>query len=468
MSNNSFVKVDRSKIITDGYVGSCGVYHGFSYMESYEKLGYDDSDREREFARVAAMKLKVARTWFRPDYSQDMLIRFGKWIAKMKELGVEVALQSAWWFTKDVWYFAHEKFDDPEFTRERANFERCCDKLAAWIAKSLEYYIVVKGFDNIKYLSLFTEPTSYASGPVPDGLNYFEAYAIVCRKIHEKLIEYGIRDRVKLIGPNGVFTSYEDKQLLNAVEQLGDVIDIYSAHTYSWCSASFMKNADFVLTGYAGWLKHVEFAKAQIEGTGKPLWFDEYGLSGGSDAAEPFRNGGWYGNYLAQINAAIINGGAIGSFIWLLFDQKYFTDTTNNDSFHNGIHRWGQCYMPGDDLPDSRNARPSWYSLSLLSRYMSGGAAKVFACDFGDNICAAATEPEAGKTSVLAVNLTGRDIDVAVSSGASNLRRYLYDPKNIRPEQDKYLIESDKTFDTDGFTDTLPPFAVALYTDYEP
>jgi len=467
-TNKSIIEIDRSNIINKGYIGSCGVYHGFAYMPTYEQLGYTDEDREREFSRVNAMKLKVARTWFRPDFPQAALLRFGRWIEKMKELGVEVALNSGWYFTKDVWYFAHEKQNDPEYTKSAENFNTCADKFAFWIAKSIEYYILVKGFDNIKYLCLFTDPVSYEAGPVPEGMDYFDAYEICCRKIHDKLIEFGLREKIKLMGPNGIFASHDDTQLSRIIDRLDDVIDIYSMHTYSWCSQNFVKDKNFVMTGYKGWLDHASFIKKLAEKTEKPIWFDEYGLSGGSAAAESYRGGAWYGNYLAQINTAFINSGVSGSFLWMLFDQKYFTNVTNEDSFHNGIQRWGTTFMPGDNLPDSRSVRPSWYVISLLSRYMSGGNASVYKVNCGENAAAAATSPEEGKTSLLVVNLTGKDVSVSINAGISGLKRYLYDPKKIKPSAEKILIDSDMVTSTESFEDTLPPFGVAVYSDYNP
>jgi hypothetical protein len=458
----SNVKINREKIINDDYAGSCGVYHGFSYMPLPEEMGLTGEVREREFKRVEAMQLKVARTWFRPDFSRDMMKRFNMWLERMQKLGVDVALQSGWWFTKDVWYFAHEKHNDPEYTKSADNFRLCCDKLAAWIAKALEYFIVVRGYTHIKYLVLFTEPTSYRSGPVPDGIGDFEAYEICCRKIHEKLIAYGLRDRIRLMGPNGVFLSYDDVQLKNAVERMDDIIDIYTLHTYSWTDSSWMKNKEFIMTGYEGWLKHAGFMRKIAAKTGKPVWTDEYGLSG---QGERYRDTVWYGNFIAQANAAFINGGLDGSFIWLLFDQKYFTDTTNNDSFYKGVHRWGTCYMPGDDVPEPENARPSWYVLSLLSRYMSAGCAKVYDISFGDGICAAATEPSPGKTSLLIVNLKDDDAEIEAEAGAAGLRRCLYDPAAIKPEPDFIMIEPDGTTETETFTAKLPPFGVAVYSN---
>lgn len=463
--SKTYVKINREKIINDSYTGSCGVYHGFSYMPVPESMGLTGQVREREFKRVAEMRLKVARTWFRPDYSREMTDRFNLWLEQMQRTGVDVALQAGWWFTKDVWYFAHEKHDDPEYTKNADNFKLCCDKFAAWIAKALEYFIVVRGFTHIKYLVLFTEPVSYASGPVPEGIEPFQAYELCCRKIHEKLKMYNLSDKVKLMGPNGVFLSYDDVQLKNAVEHMDDIIDIYTLHTYSWTDSSWMKNPGFIMSGYEDWKRHAEYIRGIAEKTGKAVWIDEYGLSG---QAESYRDTAWYGNFIAQANAAFINGGLNGSFIWLLFDQKYFSDTTNNDSFYHGVHRWGTCYMPGDDVPEPENARPSWYVLSLLSRYMSDGRAKVYGVDFGKNICAAATEPSAGKTSLLLVNLKDEETEIDVAAGVPGLRRYLYDPNTIKPQPDLIMIKADKTVETENFTVKLPPFGVAVYSDFNP
>ncbi|MHB1151334.1 MAG: glycoside hydrolase 5 family protein [Eubacteriales bacterium] len=319
--NKTYVKINREKIINDDYVGSCGVYHGFSYMPVPESMGLTGQTREREFKRVSEMKLKVARTWFRPDYSRDMMKRFNCWLEQMQKTGVDVAIQAGWWFTKDVWFFAHEKHNDPVYTKSLDNFMLCCDKFAAWIAKALEYFILVRGYTHIKYLVLFTEPVSYASGPVPEGIEPFKAYEICCRKIHEKLKTYNLRDSIKLMGPNGVFLSHDDIQLKNAVDYMDDIIDIYTLHTYAWTDSSWMKNPDFVMSGYDGWLHHAEYIRGIAAKTGKPVWTDEYGLSG---QAERYRDTVWYGNFIAQANAAFINGGLDGSLSGCFLTRNIF------------------------------------------------------------------------------------------------------------------------------------------------
>ncbi|MBZ5581170.1 MAG: hypothetical protein LAQ30_03010 [Acidobacteriia bacterium] len=90
--------------------------------------------------------------------------------------------------------------------------------------------VETRGFRNVKYLILCTEPTSYNSGAVPPGETQWSYYAKAVRAIDARLRADGRRALVKLVGPNnsggGVF-------LKEAVAELNDVIDIYSGHAYN-------------------------------------------------------------------------------------------------------------------------------------------------------------------------------------------------------------------------------------------
>jgi len=78
--------------------------------------------------------------------------------------------------------------------------------------QSLHQLIEVKGYNNIKYLMLFTEPLNYSSGIIPKGFTQEEYYEKICRKINDKLVEAGLRTKIKIVGltaavpgmPNGL------------------------------------------------------------------------------------------------------------------------------------------------------------------------------------------------------------------------------------------------------------------------
>jgi len=458
----TFVQVDRSSVINDNFAGCCAVYHGFAYMPQSEEAGLVGEALDREFRRVENARLPIARTWFRPDFNQDRMRRLNRWLEKMQQLNVEVAVNAGQWFTRDVWYFAHENFNNPAFTANPDNFNACCDKYAAWMSKAVEYWLEVKKYTHIKYLCLFSEGITYQNGGLPRGMTQMKAYEICCRKLHEKLIEYGLREKIKLVGPGGNFTSHRDEQLKYAVDRMNDVLDIFSGHTY----ARFSENAapsDFGMIDYDGWLNHARWMKKTAARTGKPVWMDEYGMSGGQKQAEAYRADPLYGNFLGQAAAAFANGRLNASFLFTLFDQKTFWNITNEDSYYNGVHRWGLASMPGDDVPQPGSVRPAWYAFTLLSRFLSDGHARVFETRFGKEVCAAATQLTDGSSTILVVNRTAEAVSVTVEAGTAGLRGYLYDPAAVCPQQECDLLPAGDPTETETFTVTLPPYAAAIY-----
>ncbi len=463
MEKSSFTS--RDCVINPDYRGVCAVYHGFSYMPQSHAMGLRDRALEREFERVEAMRLKIARTWFRPDFDRERLLCFIRWLEKMKELGVEVALQGGWWFPLDVWYFAHERYNDRTLTDSAENFACYCDKFAAWIGKALEYFILVRKCTNIRYLCLFSEPTTVPAGNLPQGITVREAYALCCAKVKERLAMYGLTDQVKLVGPNALFADYQSEALSLDAAAVADTVDIYAGHAYAATKGNIRP---FVMTGYDGWLSHAQYLKKQFGGD-KPVWFDEYGLCG--DGAESLRDKAWYGNFIAQAACAFANGGLQTSFLWLLFDCKHAHDVTNGDSFYHGVHRWGTAYMPGDTVSDSENVRPSWYVVSMLSRYLCGYTGGiVFQSEFDRSVCGCVTEPHPGQTTALIVNRTGSPRTVCVdltSRPESTFTVYCYDPQKIVPQKEQYLLSGERLPAGNRFDIRLPPYGVAVCTDYD-
>ena len=155
--------------------------------------------------------------------------------------------------------------------------------------------------------------------------------------------------------------------------------------------------------------------------------------------------------------------------IWLLFDQMYLHNETNNNSFYNGVHRWGTTKWPQDTLKDSNSTYPAWNAFSMLSKYLGGGkGAKVYETEGvkGMNICA--VEQEDGTLSLLVVNSNqkAREFRIQLSSAVNcSLERHVYDPAGIETSQAAAIPGVDKTLAgvSDRFTDGLPPGSVAIY-----
>ena len=455
----STISIDFHSVLCPDFLGLNGTYHGFAFMPEQVNRGMNDADRAREFERVGQLGLNIARTWYRPDWAcgagldqpydwhSTKMEAFTRWLAEMQRLGVDVALQAGWWFTRDTYY----GFDSPEPARDIPLYTR-------WVSESLHELIEVRGFTHIKYLILLTEPTSYESGQVPAGEQQWPYYVKGMRALDAQLRADSRRGLVKLVGPNN---SFGGVHLAEAVQELDEVIDIYSGHDYNY-------------PGYAEWHALCRRMQALAAPTGKPVWLDEYGKQD-----EAYRLTADYGNYIAQAAAASINAGNQASIIWLLLDQQYVSVDLSNvntahgqDSFYHGVHRWGLCKWPADEIDQPTHPYPHWYAFSLLSRALGGrnGTASHPVTFDGQVVGAATSQGE--DASIVVVNLSHALETVAVRLAgrlARPLRRFVYDPGVVVPAEDAALLKPSKWVQPpgQGFSDVLPPRAVVVYTTRE-
>jgi len=467
------LKVLNDSVLMDDFLGVNGVYHGFAYMPEQIKKGMNENDRQREFSRVKNMGLNIARTWYRPDWAcgnnlyndfnweSEKMKAFYSWLDKMKELNVDVALQAGWWFSKDTYFHV---VDDQKNDTIGPRPDKDPERFAQWVKESLNQLIKVRGYTNIKYLVLFTEPVNYNSGIIPDGFTQIKYYDKVCTKIHDQLVASGLRSSVKLVGPNSGSTDTA-AWVGWSVRNMDKVIDIYSWHAYNGG-----KWDNKIPQEYEGWKDMVAVGRKKIRQTGKPFWIDEYGANKPNESMR-FRPD--YGNYLAQCVAAFTNEGAQTSLIWLLFDQQYVAPlegVTNKDSFHNGVHRWGLTKWPHDNIAEPENPYPSWYAFSMMSKYLGGrNHTKVFKTNSTDSVYIVATQPNGKETSVMVVNASHSSQKVEVEFQQkinATLYRHLYDPATVEVTKEASIPGSDRIFKAvkRSFSDELPSRGFAIYT----
>jgi hypothetical protein len=444
------LKVHADRVLQPDYLGVNQVYHGFAFMPEGEARGMTDADRAREFDRVSEMRLNIARTWFRPDWTfggeslsndpdweSPKMRAFYKWLAAMQKRKVDVALQAGWWFTKDT-YLGSPSPDPP----------RDLDRYPRWVSDSVYEIVEKHGFRNVKYLILLTEPTSYESGIVPKGETQWSYYVKMVRAIDRQLRADRRRGLVKLVGPNNSFGGVHLKE---AAAELNGVLDIYSGHDYN-------------KRNYDEWFAMCQSMAATIASTGKPFWLDELGKQD-----ETYRLTGDYGNYLAQIIAASINAGVQTSLQWLLFDQLYVAPIDKGDGkdgFHMGVHRWGACRWPHDSVEEPTSCYPQWGAVRLLSKYLGGrNGTRSLATEGSGALKVAATAPQRKGLSVLVVNTSDElqefSVEIAGGKARQTLHRHLFDPKHpLDPETPRSF--------RGRLRDTIPARAVAVYSTVRP
>ena len=466
------LELDPQRVIQDDFLGLGAVYQGFTFMPEHEVRGFDEADRDREFARVESMGLKLARTWYRPDYScprglqgefdfeTPRMRAFEKWLEKMRDLGIDVALQAGWGFPHDT-YFGHAAMDA----------ERDPARFAEWVSASMRHLVETRGFTHIKYLVLFTEPNHSSWGPSsqthdaapPPGYTMWQYYAKVVRAVHDRMVADGARKLVLFTAPNDTDNPPDFKNqchLRTAVRDLNDVIDIYSGHTYLGPDK-----------GYAEWMKLNAMMAEETKATGKPLWLDEYNVA--SNWEEGLRSKPEHGNYLAQVVASSLNSGQQTSLLWALFDQQYVpprADEPLGNSFFHGVLRWGLAPWPRDIIDAPLTPYPAYYAWAMMCRYLGGTKAHILATKSTDDIFLSAVRQADGKITLLVINGSKQAAPFRIRSSVplnTTLRRHLYDPARIKPTPEAIISPADKTFENIGesLEDTLPPLGVAVYTN---
>lgn len=445
------LSVDQGAVIQANFLGLNAVYHGFTYLPESIEMGMTDELRALELARVKASGLRIARTFYRPDWAMGdgpwlqpdwdsvKMQALYAWLSDMQKIGVDVALNMGWWFPRDVIWNRDQHL--PSYPDDLQRYTE-------WLSASLHQIIQVRGFTNVKYIVMFTEPAD-RQGDIPNGKKVWDYYKQVLQSVNQRLIDDGRRGLVKIVGPN---TSKAPTWLDLAAQELNDVIDVYASHSYNF-------------TSYQDWYEMALAVKTAVAPTGKPFWIDEYGVQ---DFA--LRQSGRYGTVLAQANAAFLNVGAQSSFLWILNDQYYPTPLkhhTNGDAFLDGKHSWG--LFPW--LPESQAVRPAGQAFVLLARLMGQAEAKVLQTKGTVELPVAAIEEKGGGLNILVVNggQEAKEVTVDFSQElARPLYRYAY-----RPEGNPLVVASRQAMpggDKGGksIQDTLGGGEVVIYSSSAP
>eukprot|EP01084_Bolivina_argentea_P144667 253758_1 len=335
------LNINGSSIINPNLLGIGTNYQGFSFMPEAYSNGMNSTYHDIEFSRVCEAKIKIARTWYGPnwamtpvydnskatqiwniqfDWNSELMNKFYSWLDKLKSCDVDVAIAGSWWFTQNTCSSASGGTCIPN--------DNDIDIYTQFVSESLNQLITVRGFTNIKYMIYFTEPLDYESGKLPANYTQISYYAYVLNKLNQKLINDGRRKLIKIVGPNSNFSHVE--QVINYKNSenkyiFSDILDIYSGHAYNF------KN-------YNAWYDNIITATKYVSDSTKMYWLDEYG-----SGPESYRNTSDYGTYISFANIAAINANASMTLTWAWADTWFpwpLSNTTNGDSFYNGLHKW--------------------------------------------------------------------------------------------------------------------------------
>lgn len=234
------IKIDLNSPVQTNFLGNNGVYHGFGAMPDECDRVYTEELCEIEADRAAALGLRVARTFYKWwawdsktdtwNWDNEVMTAFYKWLERMKKRNIQVALNTGWCMPGDVNEVGGWNGKSP-FKVEN-NWIASTKKYAEWVSESLYQLIEVRGFTNITYIHLFTEPQYGTKFNYQiEGKHAYELWADCAKAVTERLIADNRRHLVKIIGPNEGSTA---TSIMNrwVAENADEYVDIYSSHNY--------------------------------------------------------------------------------------------------------------------------------------------------------------------------------------------------------------------------------------------
>ncbi len=231
------LKINRQEPVNENFLGNNAIFHGYAGMPDFKGRVYDERQCELEADRIKDLGIKIVRTytkwwaWDRENgwnWDNEIMTAFYKWCRRMQVRDVDIAIHGGWCLgdmTKTAWG------GDGPFSDGDVDFYTACDNFAEYVSEMLHQLIEVRGFTNIKYLMLFTEPTHVRKEF--EGLNALQMWEVASRRIHNRLVADGRRHLVKLVGPNenARYFGYP-KELKYARQTADDFLDFYSCHIY--------------------------------------------------------------------------------------------------------------------------------------------------------------------------------------------------------------------------------------------
>lgn len=224
--------------VQENFLGVNAIYHAYGFVPDNAGRQYDEEKALLELDRAQKLNLHIARTfysWYAYEndgswnWDNDRMKCLYRWLTEAKNRNIDVALNIGWWLTNDVYGKSTDStahYGKAPFKVEN-NWEKSVENFADWACATAREIIVKRGFDNVKYFVMFTEPNM---GSFADGRNNREAWLDCVRAVHNKLKYENLRDLVKLVGPNEA--NSKGPMLKWAVENASEYIDIFSNHWY--------------------------------------------------------------------------------------------------------------------------------------------------------------------------------------------------------------------------------------------
>lgn len=490
------LKVDNTNVLNSKWGGVNAVNQGFMFLPDEFGRDYSDAQIAEELRRMEDMDINMVRSYMDAGYAFESrtgsdvtydwdsvrMQAFYKWLDAMEERDIEVAVQMGWSIGSIGGATTQDSlgYTIPWYVSGQLNvYSEMIDMYTDWVELFIKEVIIERGYD-IEYLVMFTEPyhfneyTFYVDHDYnKETKNGWEVSVDVIQATHKALKEAGLRDMVKLTGPQYGFSSkfYEGETLEEELDwwisRIDECIDVYTFHWYvpTWPGQGSSASASLLDDNYDLWLYYLGEVKRIVSKTGKPFWFDEWNYGG---QAMQNQKKDFYAQQVAQTVVAAMNAGVDSMIYWQLFEIVWPTRSSTGGEFIKGIHALGIA----PSLYESAIPYKMYYGFSLLAKYAGEKGSKIYEGSSRKGVCCSMVEYEKdGKTyqNVIVVNTTSLEQKISLNfekSIGKNMYRYMFDPIKVVPTTAAEIISADKGFSNVDTTlqDTIPAGSIVIYS----
>ena len=492
--------VNNKKVINPNFKGINMIHQMYEFMPDKFGRVYNEEQCALEFDTFKKMRVKMIRSFYGSSLSWDNIKKdynfesehmqaFYKACKEFKKAGVEVGITPHWCmkgFLDDpyegelpnginIFRFGNVVKDDLEATAK--NFEEFVRRSVLEFEKH--------GVDNIKYFFAFTECNNTFGGNNREYKREKKYLSVVSREyekvlpvldryitaIHNGLVAAGKRDQYKIVAPCDNWRADDGSEPFSIMtkyccDNLADKVDIIGSHNGYDRSFAFTDDTYYDIP----FIRMPE-PLGRAQSAGKSLWIDEYNVMihncYTADKYKVVNPDPMKGVALGAMTNSVMNMGADNVFLWGLYDQQW-PDHKNDGEFDDGVQMVG--YIPC--LMRSTTPYASWYSLSLITRYLQDG--EVYESKVTKGTYISALKRTDGETTLVVTNYidepTDIEIDFEESFGGKTFYKYIYDPKTVEPKPGNEMIGcSGSAGDIDKkLTDKLPGYAMVIYTTEKP
>lgn len=492
--------VDNSTYLNQNFLGVNFIHQLYNRMPDKLERNYDDAMIELEKETMQKMRVKMIRSFYgsslswdnakgKHDFESEYMKAFYQSCLDMQEIGVEVGITPQWQITnlidgkkpdetqgvsiQSMGYLAYDEAGKVDLDKTYENF-------ADFVKESVLAF-KSHGVNNVKQMFCFTEcnntmnnyTKSYKN--INERRDYETLYPIfdgMISAVDKGLKDAGLREDYQIIAPCDNWRADDGSETYSylvkyTVENLLDKVDIIGSHN------GYARADDYSTDGFYDIpVSKLSDTMRQAQQAGKEYWIDEYNVAINATTAlatkeanlNPFRATA----FASMVNSVMNMGGVSNFYIWTLFDQQWPNSTSSTGEFLSGVHVCGTFPC----LIESRTPTPSWYSQSLITRYIGQG--KTFLGSSDASIYCSAIERDDGELTILVTNYnigdTAFNLTFTKSIGGKTLYRYLYNPNTIEVAPGNAMIAADAKEDnvTTGFSDIIPSMSVAVYTTEKP